>query len=73
MKINVLCDRQKENCELKSKAFFKLPETRFKGTKFFARKYLITQNKIHFRQFHWPMDFGKDFWHKIFGSIKRVL
>ena len=63
----LLIDPKKGTRALFSASFW-LPKTRSKGTKFFARKYLIIQNRIHFRQFHWPMDFGGIVW-RIFIAL----
>ena len=49
---------------------FKLPQTMLKKHESFAQTYLITQNWMHFRQYHWLMDVADLFGATLFGSIK---
>ena len=49
-----------------------MTQTRYEGTNVFARKYLITQNKIHLRQFHWPKVFGEQYSGQLKASLKNV-
>ena len=56
-KTYILYYQRKLEFSFQFEIFGSLIQTTYKSTNMFTQTYLITQNWIHFRQFHWPIDF----------------